>query len=166
MNQESSRNPKHRPAAEKAGKPRAGGTPPKRSSGSRATAASHGKSPAKSQLLPDQLARRTENLLPKNRRQIQLQNVPFPSRIPSQQPERRLQTCRQRNPFRQPLHRQTPENGSSMRVRQMQPSAISPRREHRNIRIITMLFRRKNQNGFQRSEKRSPFSAPHWFPCS
>ena len=47
MNQESSRNPKHRPAAEKAGKPRAGGTPPKRSSGSRATAASHGKSPAK-----------------------------------------------------------------------------------------------------------------------
>lgn len=47
MNQESSRNPKHRPAAEKAGKPRAGGTPPKRSSGSRPTAASHGKSPAK-----------------------------------------------------------------------------------------------------------------------
>ena len=47
MDQESSRNPKHRPAAEKAGKPRAGGTPPKRSSGSRATAASHGKSPAK-----------------------------------------------------------------------------------------------------------------------
>lgn len=120
----------------------------------------------KSQLLPDQLARRTENLLPKNRQQIQPQNAPFPSHLQSQQPERRLQTCRQRNPFRQPLHRQTPENGSSMKVRQMQPSAISLRQEHQNIRIIMMLFRRKNQNGFQSSEKRSRFSAPHWFPCS
>lgn len=120
----------------------------------------------KSQLLPDQLVRRIENLLPKNRQQIQPQNVPFPSRLQNQLPERQLQTCRQRNPFRQPLHRQTPENGSSMRAKRMQPFAISPRRERQNIRIIMMPFRRKNQNGFQNSEKRSRFSAPLWFPCS
>ncbi len=100
MNQESSRNPKHRPAAGKSRK-----TPCRRNSAKTVIRQSCNgcfarKIPCKkANCCQTNWYAESKTCCQKTGQQIQPQNAPFPSHLQSQQPERRLQTCRQRNPF-------------------------------------------------------------------
>ena len=167
MNQESSRNPKHRPAAEKAGKPRAGGTPPKRSSGSRATAASHGKSPAKKPTAARPTG--TQNRKPAAKKPTANTTAKRPVSKPPAKPAARTMTANL--PAKKPVPPTPPPPDPRERVIYESEADAAlcnkPPREHRNIRIITMLFRTEKPKRFPTLRKAfSILCTTTWFPCS